>query len=541
MLFSALIKISSSQELPSQKESYPFLLDEQIPFLMGCYIEDSCVSLGPLRKTTDLLTNRDVTNVNGVPLAKRRRAFMRHVKHLSEKLEEMALDKIKVNDSILNLISELESLKLSIIEKSETNLTPFPTKKQKMEMAINSKKSKKWMRYSILPIRNIHPNNTAYWKSINEDKHKSFNALRKLKGIKSRDEMAVIFKELSHTGSAPKIRTYDLDLDDEWSLKWGDEVHTDVAASRIFAAVGYDVDHPYCYKNGKLMLVFDGSRSINNWGQLRDSIYKIYDTDLEPFFLEEGTVDQKMATENNELSYYVGNNYVKFIKCGLEARPDRVKRLGAFLPDQLYNHKRLELRGSLLLHAFIGNWDTRKENTLLTTVHDGNYNYDVSAVFSDLGTSFGVSYSILFADFKVGLVNNFPWEVAIRKRNKVWLKNPINEFPISFSSADYNDLRWMAKQISHLDSLTLRKCVSKAKWPYPIEELFFNKLASRRASIISSFDIIDPNPIEYDRDITIIENGTIIVEKGKLMVDYEIEENPESFISKKGRKRNYGY
>ena len=52
--------------------------------------------------------------------------------------------------------------------------------------------------------------------------------------------MAVIFKELSHTGSAPKIRTYDLDLDDEWSLKWGDEVHTDVAASRIFAAIGYD-------------------------------------------------------------------------------------------------------------------------------------------------------------------------------------------------------------------------------------------------------------------------------------------------------------
>ena len=99
----------------------------------------------------------------------------------------------------------------------------------------------------------------------------------------------------------------------------------------------------------------------------------------------------------------------------------------------------------------------------------------------------------------------------------------------------------MAKQISHLDSLTLRKCVSKAKWPYPIEELFFNKLASRRASIISSFDIIDPNPIEYNRKITIEENGKIIVKKGKLIVDYKIEENPESFISKKGRKRNYGY
>jgi|TARA_B110000091_G_scaffold191807_1_gene215813 hypothetical protein len=536
LLFSVIIKINFSQET-----SYPFLLEEQIHFLIGNYIEDSCVSLCHLRKTTDLLTNRDITHVNGVPLAKRRKAFIRHVKHLSEKLEEIALDKTMVNDSTLNLISELEYLKSSIIAKSNNNLTPFPTIKEKKEMAINSLKSKKWMRYPILPISNINPNETAYWKPINEDKHRSFNALSKLKGINSGKEMAVIFKKLNYSGSAPKIRTYDLNLDDEWSLKWGDEVHTDVAASRIFAAIGYDIDHPYCYKNGKLMLIFDGSRSINNWEQLRDSISAIYDTDLEPFFLEEGTVNQKMATENNELSGYVGNNYVKFIKCGLEARPDRVKRLGTFLPDQLYNHKRLELRGALLLHAFIGNWDTRKENTLLTTVHDGNYNYDVSAVFSDLGASFGVSYSILFADFKVGLVNEFPWEVAFKKKNKVFLKNPINEFPISYSSVDYNDLRWMAKQISHLDSLTLRKCVSKAKWPYPIEELFFNKLASRRASIISSFDIIDPNPIEYNRKITIEENGEIIVKKGELIVDYKIEENPESFISKKGRKRNYGY
>lgn len=536
LLFSLVIKINFSQE-----KLYPFLLDEQIPYLIDHYIEDECVSLTHLRKTTDILTNRDVTNVNGIPLAKRRKAFIRHVKHLSEKLEEIALDKIKINDSVLNLISELEYLKLSIIEKSKTNLTPFPTKKEQKDLAINSLKSEKWMRYPILPMSNINPNKTAYWNSTNENKHKSFNSLRKLKGIKPRKEMAVIFKNLSYTGSAPKIRTYDLDLDDEWSLKWGDEVHTDVAASRIFAAIGYDVDHPYCYKNGKLMLIFDGSRSINNWEQLRDSIFKIYATDLAPFFLEEGTVNQKMAAENNALSYYVGNNYVKFIKCGIEARPDRVKRLGTFLPDQLYNHKRLELKGSLLLHAFVGNWDTRNENTLLTTVHDGSYNYDVSAVFSDLGASFGVSFSILFADFKVGLVNEFPWEVAIKKKNKVCLKNPINEFPISYSSAKYNDLRWMAKQISYLDSLTLRKCLSKAKWPYPIEELFFHKLASRRASIISSFDIIDPNPIEYNRKITIEENGEIIVKKGKLMVDYKREANPESFTSKKGRKRNYGH
>jgi len=524
----------------SQEKSFSFLLKDQIP-LISNYIEDTSVSINTLRKVTDLLTNRDITHVNGIRVAKRRKAFIRHIKHLSEKLEENALDEIKINDTILNLIIELEYLKQSIIEKSKNNLAPFPTKKQKVEMSKNTIRSKKLMQYSILPTQEKNANNSVYWKQINEKKHKEFKKLSKLKDIKTKKEMVVIFKKLSYTGSAPKIRTYDLNLDDEWSLKWGDEVHTDIAASRIFAAVGYDVDHPYCYKNGKLMLIFDGTTSINNWEQLKDSIYHIYNINLEPFMLKKGVIDQQMVLANNNLSYYIGDEYVTFIKCGIEARPDRVKRLGTFLPNKLYNYKRLELRGALLLHAFVGNWDTRKENTLLTTVHDGNYNYNVSAVFSDLGTSFGVSFSFIAADFKVGLVNDFSWEVVVKKKNKICIKNPINEFSNSYLNADYNDLRWMAKKILALDSLTLRKCVSKAKWPYPIEELYFNKLASRRASIIKSFGLDDPNPISYDRNLTIIKNGRTIIKKGKLIVDYKKNDNPESFKKKKGRNRNYGY
>ena len=99
----------------------------------------------------------------------------------------------------------------------------------------------------------------------------------------------------------------------------------------------------------------------------------------------------------------------------------------------------------------------------------------------------------------------------------------------------------MAKEISFLDSLTLRKCLSKAKWPSPIEELFFHKLASRRASILTSFDIKDPNPIDYNRHLNIEENEKTIIRNGKLVVDYKRNENPESFLGRKGRKRNYGY
>lgn len=524
----------------SQEKAFNFLLNDQKPILSK-YIVDSCVSIVELRKTTNLLTNRDITNYFGTPISKRKKAFIRHVKHVSEKLEEVAIEKKKIDEEILNLISQLEHLRLSIIEKNKANSNLFPSKKDKINMARNTIKSKKKMQYSILPIINKRVSKTAYWSPISYKKHKAFKELETKKKIKPKKEMAVVFKKLSYSGSAPKIRTYDLDLDNEWSLKWGDEVHTDVAASRIFASIGYDVDHPYCYKNGKLMLIFNGTQTVNNWEQLKDSIQYIYNINLEPFLLEKGVINKEMANSNDNLNYYIGKEYVKFIKCGIEARPDRVKRLGSFLPDKLHNDKRLELRGALLLHAFVGNWDTRKENTLLTTVHDGNYNYKVSAVFSDLGTSFGVAYSVLASDFKVGLVNDFNWDVAIKKNNKIHILNPINEFLNPYLKADYNDLMWMAKKISNLDSLTLRKCLSKAKWPHPIEELYFNKIASRRASIIESFDLIDPNPIPFNRKLNIEENGKRIIKNGKLIVDYKKTENPESFLNKKGRKRNYGH
>ena len=534
-LISFITKISFSQEKYS-----PFYLNEQ-SHLLESYLNDSCIDIVSLRNNTDFLTNIDITKLNGIPIVKRKKAFIRHVKHISEKLEEAALDKKKVNDTILNWLCELEYLKLSIIEKSKNNNSPFLTKDQKINLIKNTLKSNRIMQYPISPSVDINTYQSIYWNPFTHTNPKEFKNLSRLKKVKPKKEMAVIFKKLSYSGSSPKISTYDLNLDDEWSLKWGDEINTDVVASRLFASLGFDVDHPYCYLNGKLMLIFDETSSITSWDQLKDSILNIYNIDLDPFFLESGTIDMETVANNDNLSDYIGNQYVTFIKCGIEARPDRVKRLGTFLPNMLYNSKRLELRGVLLLHSLIGNWDTRKENTLLTTIHDGNYNYNVSAVFSDLGTSFGVSYSIIPSDFKVGLVNEFSWVLATRKNDKILIKNSINEFSTSYLEADYNDLRWMAKKISLLDSLTIRKCVSKAKWPYPIEELYFNKLASRRASVLESFDLVDPNPIYFNRKINIKEDGNFIVRKGKLVVDYEKSENPESFLTKKGRKRNYGY
>ncbi len=504
------------------------------------YLLNKKINIIELRRTTNFLTNVNVKTTNGIQITKRSNAVIRHVKHLSERIEEVYLENSEIDSVTMELLVELEYINLSFKKKAESNQNAVPSFKMKLFLIKNTIKNKRRKRYKITAEPIFENTASPYWNSVNDTLYQEFGNMANSKKIDAEKEMVVIFNELTSSGSAPKIETIDLDLDNEWVVKWGDELHSDVVGSRLFAAMGYDVDHPYFYGKDKLTLVFDSTKTIKNWTQLRDSVYVFCKVDITPYFSNQGNITEEMILINPDLSPYLGRLYVQFIKCGLEARPDRVKRLGSFLPDDMNNENNRALRAALLLHAFIGNWDTKEENTLLTLVHDGNYNYKISAIFSDLGTSFGVKTKLLPLDFKVGLVNEFSWEAAKKVGNKVILQNQVNVMLTPYGKATYMDLKWMASKIEALDSLSLRKCLSKAMWPYPIEELYFNKLASRRASILRAFDIEDNHPIAFDKKITIFENNELIVKKGKLKKDYKRYENPESLFSKKGRNRNYG-
>ena len=180
----------------------------------------------------------------------------------------------------------------------------------------------------------------------------------------------------------------------------------------------------------------------------------------------------------------------------------------------------------------------REQNTLLTTVHDGNYNYRVSAVFSDLGTSMGVKTSPLSGNFKVGLVNDLGWKAAKSTKRKVKLLGRINASLQPYENGQIDDLRWMAEKIAEIDSLTLRKCIGKSGWPPAVQELYFHKMASRRASILKAIEVEDANPISFDCHLY-FEAGGYVVKNGKL-IEMPIEQHPEGLTHKKGRMRNYG-
>jgi len=537
--------------LPLERGS--LLLTEQ-PEPLNFFIDNGKINLKNVRATGHFLTNRDITHYKGTVIPKRNQASIRHIKHLVEKLEQEFQDNQPVNDETREMFYELFLFSESLKQKSKENAITKVSFHEKMKMMTHSFKSKRVFRYKNSTTgqeaKNIQlsnpgsdPENSPFWhqslKKVPLDKR--FAHLARLKKIKAKKEMVVLFDKHSQSGSAPKINVLDLDLDNKWSLKWGDEVHTDIAGSHIFAALGYDVDHPYHYAENKLTLIFDGSKEVKNKEEFKNKIKEIYKIDIDPFITSSGIVTDAMADELSDLKPFVGKQYVRFKKCALEARPDRVKRIGSFLPDLLSNYDRRELRGALLAHQFIGNWDTREANTLLTTVHMDNHKYRISAVFSDLGTSFGVVRGILPPDFKVGLVNEFPWEVASCEKGTIKLNNSINAILPPYKKATYQDLLWMAKKIMDLDGPMIRNMINKACWPAPIAELYYHKLASRRASIITAFELEDPHPIMFDKKLTISVDGNLVIKDGKLLLDFERNKNPESFLSTKGRLTNYGH
>jgi hypothetical protein len=532
-----------------------FLMKEQSK-LIDSFSVNGKINLQYLRATCNFLTDNDITTYNGNPLPRRTNALIRHVKFISEGLEEAYQENRFVNSSMIDLFYELAFYKESLKQKAWADAHTVMTTKEKINLAIQTNSSTKKFLYKNCitdheakdvdslqgdPVASPfwHPYFSPYYSPISSANR--FDKLAQMKKIKAKMNMVVLFDKPSLSGSSPKIDVLDLDLDNKWSLKWGDEVHTDVVGSHIFAALGYDVDHPYYYGQDMLTLVFDGEKEIKNVLQLKVKISEIYKIDLTPFITSSGLITPQVAGTSKDLKPFIGKQYVRFVNCVLEGRPDRVKRLGSFLPDLFCNEDRRELRGSLLAHEFIGNWDTREENTLLTLVHTGDKNYQPSAVFSDLGTSFGVAVTTYPADFKVGLVNEFPWEVATVEDGSVWLNNPINSMLPIYEKATYQDLLWMANKIATIDSISLRFMVNQGKWPQPISELYFHKLASRRASILKAFNITDLHPITFDQHLTIKNGDEFIVKDGILLVDYEKKRNPESFLSKKGRFSNYGY
>jgi hypothetical protein len=526
---------------------------------------DKSPNLVKIRTLCNNLTDMDITSIGKYTYPKRRKAVKRHIKHLCEDIELKAWQNQPLSSVEINHLFELNLLKKSFAQKAKDDAKGM-TFVHKLKMGVNSVSSpflftfkkkvtkseamnldleKLYSKYSIDELSEIDPKDSPYYlnNTKNIELHKRFKAKAKKKKIKpSENNMVLIFKGVSDSGSAPKIKTMDTNLDDEWSLKWGDELHTDAVGSRIFAGLGFDVDHPYYRKKDSVTVVFPKTEGlIKNHKEMVQKIKQNFKINIDKYVSKFGTVNESDIRDNKNLASFKGLRFVTFVECAIEGRPDRVKRLGPLMDNNLFNRNRRELRGALLAHLWIDNWDTRAENTMMAVNHQGKHIYKSTGVFSDLGTSFGVKLNFIPVDFRVGLVNHFGWDILKKKtKTKVKLIGQINAFLPPYRSATYSDMKWMAKQIAKFNKESLKKILEKSGWPKGLQKLYFHKLASRRAQILEGFDVKDNNPIKFDRKFTYKKNGITYIKDGVLIKDFNTDKHPLGYLNPVGRLRNYG-
>ncbi len=71
----------------SQEKTLSLKLDSNL-HIVNNYIANSKIDLISLRATSNLLTNNSLLEYNSIILPERKKAFIRHIKHINEKLEE---------------------------------------------------------------------------------------------------------------------------------------------------------------------------------------------------------------------------------------------------------------------------------------------------------------------------------------------------------------------------------------------------------------------------------------------------------------------
>lgn len=529
-----LIFVSGNSAYSSQRFIYS---EKSIKELIT---QDWRIDIEKLRESCNFMTDDDIKFIDKVPLAKRNKGMKRHIKHLCESLEMSAWMMKKVQLDDLKKIYELQLIKASYLQKSRSDdaVSLYEVIKMGVTSAITPFKFKfeKSKKSDVVIFDNVF-----FEDNQSEHKYERFDELAKIKKIEVKDKTFVLFDSVSGSGSAPKVKAVDIkNPEDEWSVKWGDELHSDVVGSRIFAALGFDVDHPYYKGTDRLFLILPKDSAVQSSRDLVLQVEKQFKINIAKFISKDGVIGDEEIGKSKHLKNYRGFKYITFVECALEGRPDRVKRIGSIVPKELNHKYRAELRGALLAHMFIDNWDTREENTLVTVNHLGNYQYKTKGVFSDLGTSFGVHLSPLHRDFRVGLVNEFPWDLVKFEGDDVRFKSQFNSILKPYSKATYNELNWMAQKIALLTEDDLKKILEQSGWPEPIQVLYLNKLASRRAQILKAFDIMDSQPILFDRRINIKYKGELVVKDGVLIKNVDSDQHVLGYLSTKGRLQNYG-
>lgn len=332
----------------------------------------------------------------------------------------------------------------------------------------------------------------------------------------------MFFDEFRESGTSPKIRVKDR-YGLSWAMKWGDEVHADVVATRLYIDLGGRfTDLKYYSGPGETFLILAPGKDISGphtmaefASILKKSRYKFDPTgymlnrpqlkDISGNLLGTGQVDAAMLDRESLDPKYLGCYYIAFKECQLSLYNPAVKRLGGTDLSRGSSLNDRVTRAWLVLSTWLINPDLKEDNTrggFVLNALTGRYDQYVEYI-SDLGASFA-------GPFSAGCLSTMPNRCMGRIFGGQFFRIHPVFLPDSWRHCTWADARWMARRIAFLGRTDLERIFAESGWPAFSQQLGVEKMLSRRNDLVKvfgldteGFQIIPCNPtltVKYETE-----------------------------------------
>ncbi|MFZ5949610.1 MAG: hypothetical protein ACOYXC_02810, partial [Candidatus Rifleibacteriota bacterium] len=372
----------------------------------------------------------------------------------------------------------------------------------------------------------------------------------------------LFFDELKEDATSPKITTKDR-YGLKWKLKWGDEVHTDVALTRLYIDLGGRYTDLKFYSGpAETILVLEkaGKNTIAaTFDQLANTLLNSkFEFHAHRYLLPEpvlkdktgkvlgsGIIDEEMAEREGIPAEHIGCYYVLFKECQLSLYNPAIKRLGGAALSKTGAVEDRVARSSIVFNSWIKNKDMKDDNSrvgLLYNLETGAFDQQVEFQ-SDLGCTLGsLKPSGDLNRFEKSMIMLMPQSINFFMR-------PLY-IPQAWKECTWADARWMAMRIASLGREDLERNFADSGWPAFSQKLAIEKLINRRNELVKAFKLEEDGfkelPCDPEFTLTLKGKGGTDqpVVKGKINADsptvqkLEAEVHPEGLANVISRKND---
>ena len=342
----------------------------------------------------------------------------------------------------------------------------------------------------------------------------------------------LFYDELKADATSPKVTAKDR-FGLKWKVKWGDEVHTDVAMTRIYIDLGGTYTDTKFYSGpGETILVLDPpsenkAGAIKDFTQLADELLaskfqfhahryllpKPQLKDKTGRILGSGVVDRQMAERESIPAKYIGANYVLFKESQLSLFNPAIRRLGGASLSNVGAPDDRVARSSMIFNCWAKNKDMKDDNSRVGLLFNPQTkDFDRMVEFqSDIGCSLGSRQS-------QGELNSFEDSfVMLMPMSINFILRPLY-VPKAWKECTWADARWMALRIAALSRADLERSLSESGWPAFAQKIAVEKLISRRNELVRTFKLDADGVKEIPCDTRFSEKA-----HGKSGTDYPVK------------------